>query len=131
MKKFRVVVNGNEYEVGIEEIKGESGSMPTPKVAPAVAPAPAKKVAAPAPIPVIKAAPVSAGSETVTAPIPGVILTMCVKVGDKVAKGSTLLVLEAMKMENEIMAPIDGVVSEIRAQQGTSVNAGDILVVVS
>lgn len=131
MKKFRVIVNGNEYEVGIEEIKGESTTTSTSKVAPAVAPAPAKKVAAPIPTPIIKSAPVTAGSETVTAPIPGVILTMCVKVGDKVAKGSTLLVLEAMKMENEIMAPIDGVVSEIRAQQGTSVNAGDILVVVS
>jgi biotin carboxyl carrier protein len=68
---------------------------------------------------------------TVVAPMPGTVLQVAVKIGDKVSKGQTLLVLEAMKMENEIMAPAAGVVRELNITQGVSVNAGDILVILS
>jgi biotin carboxyl carrier protein len=68
---------------------------------------------------------------TVVAPMPGTVLQVAVKIGDRVSKGQTLLVLEAMKMENEIMAPAAGVVSELNITQGVSVNAGDILVILS
>ena len=68
---------------------------------------------------------------TIAAPMPGTVLQVAVSVGDNVTKGQTLLVLEAMKMENEIMAPADGVVQEVNVTQGVSVNAGDILIVLS
>jgi biotin carboxyl carrier protein len=68
---------------------------------------------------------------TVVAPMPGTVLQVAVNIGDNVIKGQTLLVLEAMKMENEIMAPTDGVVHELNVTQGVSVNAGDILVILS
>lgn len=128
MKNYKIYVNGNEYDVQVEEVGVSSGeSIKTERIATPVAkPAPVKKAE-----PVKKVEPVSEGSVTVVAPIPGVILNLGVKIGDIVEKGATLLVLEAMKMENEIMAPISGVVSEMRTKQGDSVNAGDILVVVS
>lgn len=131
MKMFRVVVNGNEYNVEIEELGGESSPQ---KSAPAPAPTP-KAAAQPKPTP--KAQPTKAAPEaaaaggTVVAPMPGTILSVAVGIGESVTKGQTLLVLEAMKMENQIMAPADGVVKELNATQGESVNAGDILVVLS
>ena len=133
MKMFRVVVNGSEYKVGIEELAEENASLPSQaKVA-----SPAKKVlpkptvtAQPKPA-AKKADPGAAAGGSVVAPMPGTVLQVNVSTGDNVTKGQTLLVLEAMKMENEIMAPADGVVQEVNITQGVSVNAGDTLIVLS
>jgi glutaconyl-CoA/methylmalonyl-CoA decarboxylase subunit gamma len=132
MKMFRVVVNGSEYKVGIEELQEEIASQPhqakvTPAPQPSQSPAPPKPQAKPAATRTDSAA---AGG-TIVAPMPGTVLQVSVNIGDKVIKGQTLLVLEAMKMENEIMAPSDGVVQELNATKGVSVNAGDILVILS
>ena len=130
MRMFKVVVNGSEYEVAIEEMKGEGGSTAAPASAPA-APRPAARAPAPAaPKPSPQPAGDSAGG-TVTAQMPGTIVDIDVNVGDNVTRGQKLLVLEAMKMENEIVAPQDGTVKEISVTAGALVNAGDVLVVLS
>lgn len=118
MRKFRVNVNGTSYEVAVEEITGS---------APQAAPAPAASAqAAPAP-----AAPAAAGpGEQVTAPMPGTILGVNVAVGQAVKSGDVLMILEAMKMENEIMAPCDGKVISVGAVKGAAVNTGDLLAVI-
>ena len=132
MKMFRVVVNGNEYKVEIEELAdGQATPAPaSPKPTPVAAPkaAPAAKPAA-APKAAQQAAPGAGGA--ITAPMPGTILSVSAAVGDKVEQGQVLLVLEAMKMENEIMAPSAGTVEQVNATQGESVNAGDTLIVIS
>lgn len=130
MKMFRVVVNGNEYKVAIEELAEEGTPQPSGTTAAPAAPRPAKPQPAAKPKPVAKAAP-AAGGGAIVAPMPGTVLRVAVSAGDNVVKGQTLLVLEAMKMENEIMAPADGAVLEVNVNQGVSVNAGDILVVLS
>ncbi len=121
MRKFIINVNGNSYEVEVEEVGGVATSAPV-AAAPKAAPAPAPK-AAPAP-----AAAPPAGATTVSAPMPGSIVSVKVKVGDTVNEGDVLCILEAMKMENEIMAPQAGKVVAISANQGASVNTGDPLV---
>lgn len=130
MKKFLIKVNGNQYEVEVEEVRdGSVAAEPATYSAPAPKAAPA--AAAPAPAPA--AAPkkdnaVPAGAAKVTAPMPGTILGVKVNSGDTVKKGQVLLILEAMKMENEIVAPNDGTIASINVAKGTSVNAGDVLV---
>lgn len=111
MKKYRVNVNGTVYEVEVEEITGSA--------APAVPAAPA----APA-----SAAP--AGGEQIKSPMPGNILSVSVKDGQSVKKGDVLMVLEAMKMENEIMCPCDGTVASVNVQKGASVETGTLLCVI-
>ena len=111
MKKYRVNVNGTVYEVELEEMTG----------APAAAP-----VAAPAPAPVAAAAPV-AGGEKVTSPMPGTILSVNVAAGDAVKRGQVLMILEAMKMENEIMCPCDGTVASVSVTKGAAVESGTLL----
>ena len=107
MKKYKVNVNGTAYEVEIEEMTG----------APAAAP-----VAAPA------AAPVASGAgESITSPMPGNILAVNVAAGDRVKKGQVLMILEAMKMENEIMAPRDGKVTAVAVTKGAAVESGALL----
>ncbi len=120
MKKFNVTVNGSKYEVEVEEVGG-AASAPAP-IAPSapVAAAPSAPKTAPA-------ATGKAGSVKVSAPMPGTVLKLNVKVGDSVKKGDTILMLEAMKMENEIAAPADGVVASIDVAQGAAVNTGDTL----
>ena len=123
MKKYNVTVNGVTYEVLVEET--DSASAPAAAPAPAApAPAPAApKAAAP------KAAPAGAqGSIKVTAPMPGTILKMNVKVGDTVKANDLVCVLEAMKMENEIFAKEGGTVKSVDAPQGASVNSGDVII---
>jgi len=131
MRKFNITVNGKTYEVEVEEIGGVSAPVSRPAAAPrtATAPAPAAKPAAPAPKPAAAPKPVPAGGKTITAPMPGTILDIKVNEGDTVSNGQVLLILEAMKMENEIMAPADGKVVSINVSKGASVNAGDVLVV--
>ena len=120
MKNLRVTVNGTAYDVQVEELG--ASSAPAAAAAPrAAAPAPA---AAPAAAP--KAAAPAAGAEVVSAPMPGTILSVNVKPGDKVKAGSVMFILEAMKMENEIMAPCDGQVGFV-ISKGSSVNTGDTL----
>ena len=123
MKNYTITVNGNVYEVTVEE--GFTGAASAPKAAapaPAAAPAAAPK-AAPAPA----AAPAAAGSVAVTAPMPGKILGVKASAGQAVKRGQVLLILEAMKMENEIVAPQDGTVATINVAVGDSVEPGATL----
>ncbi len=110
MKKYRVNVNGTAYEVEIEEMTG----------APAAAPAAAAPAAAPAPA-------ASGAGESITSPMPGNILAVNVAAGDMVRKGQVLMILEAMKMENEIMAPHDGKVTAVAVTKGAAVESGALL----
>lgn len=128
MKKFNITVNGKTYEVDVEEIGGApSVAAPAPVQAAsatsvqAAAPKAAPKPAAP------KSAPV-AGAQQVKAPMPGTIVSVKVNVGDTVKSGDVVCILEAMKMENEIMAGKDGKVVGISVGNGDSVNSGDVLV---
>ena len=132
MKKFLIKVNGNQYEVEFEEVRdGVENIAPVSEVK--VAPvAQAPKAAAPAPKPAAKVdSAVPKGASTVTAPMPGTILNVNVSTGDAVKKGQVLLILEAMKMENEIVAPSDGKVASVNVAKGASVNAGDVLVAIA
>ena len=129
MRQFRVVVNGNEYKVAIEELAEETGavshaSLPQKTTSSAAEPTQAKTVSQPAPA---KRESTSAGEGSIVAAMPGTILDVKVSAGDAVTKGQPLLILEAMKMENDIMAPFDGVVKEIYTTKGASVNSGDQL----
>ncbi|MDD4336032.1 MAG: biotin/lipoyl-binding protein [Firmicutes bacterium] len=129
MRRFRVLVNGTTYEVEVEEVGGTAPqaspvqpatAKPAPS-APAPAANPAKRAAAPKP-----AAP--RGGSSVTAPMPGTIIDIKVKEGDKVEPRTVVAMLEAMKMENEIFAGRSGVVTHIAVEKGASVNTGDLLV---
>ncbi len=123
MKKYVVTVNGTSYEVMVDEVS-EGGAAPAQAAAAAVSAAAVPQAPAPAPAP---AAQSSEGGEKVSAPMPGTILRVNVKAGDSFKKGDVLLVLEAMKMENDITAPKDGTVAGVSAAQGASVNTGDVL----
>ena len=115
MKMYRVNVNGTVYEVSVEAIDGVAAAA-APVAAPAAAAAP------------VAAAP--AGGEKVCAPMPGTILSVNVTAGQAVKKGDVLMVLEAMKMENEIMAPCDGTVASVNTSKGSSVESGTLLCVI-
>jgi len=126
MKTYTITVNGNVYNVTVEE-----GTVSAPAAAPApvakAAPAPAP---APAPAAAPKAAPAAAGTAgniKVNSPMPGKIISIKAKIGDKVKKGDVILILEAMKMENEIVAPSEGTVASINVNPGQSVEAGTLL----
>ena len=138
-KKYRITVDGTSYTVEVEEL---GSAAPTPVPAAAVAPAPMPVAAAapapavpapapsPAPAPVAAPAPVTGGA-AVEAPMPGKILKVAVSVGSPVKSGEIVIVLEAMKMENEIFSPSDGVVKEIRCREGDAVNTGDVMMVIA
>ena len=125
MKKFNVTVNGTVYEVEVNEVGGAAPVAAAPKAA---APAP-KAAPAAAPAPAAAAAPVPAGAETVKCPMPGKILSVAVTAGQAVKKGDLLCILEAMKMQNEISAPHDATVAEVRVAANQTVATGDALVV--
>ncbi len=136
MKNYTITVNGNVYEVTVEEGFTGKASAPTARpAAPTPAPAPAAPASAPAPAPVKPAAPApapapaapAAGSITVSAPMPGKILGVKTSVGTAVKKGQVILILEAMKMENEIVAPEDGTVASVNVSVGEMVEPGATL----
>jgi biotin carboxyl carrier protein len=127
MKTYNITVNGVTYTVEVEEV-GATASAP---VAAAPVAAPAAPVAAPAAPKAAPAAPKAsgaAGAVSVKAPMPGNIMKVNCKVGASVKKGEVLIVLEAMKMENDICAPQDGVVASVEVAQGASVETDALLV---
>ena len=120
MKKYNVTVNGTAYEITLEAVDAADV-----KTATNAAPAPA---AAPTPAPAAKPA---SGGETVSSPMPGTILSVNVTNGAAVKKGDVLMVLEAMKMENEIMAPCDGTVASVNVTKGSTVETGAVICVIA
>lgn len=124
MKNYTITVNGTPYNVTVEEGTGAPVAA-APVAAPAAAPAPAP---APAAAPAAPAAQGTVGSVKVEAPMPGTILDVKVSVGDSVSSGSVLCILEAMKMENEIVAPQDGTVASINVSKSDSVEAGQVII---
>ena len=138
MKEYKYKINGNEYNVAVEELEGNKANVTVngktyeveldrpakPAVSKPVArPAAVAPTAAPAAAPAPKAAP-AAGGAGIKAPLPGVILDIKVKVGDAVAKGQTVAILEAMKMENNINADREGTVVSINVEKGQSIAEG-------
>ena len=139
----RVVVNGHSYDVRIKGSgsSGVSGSAPQAVVEQPIAvrpqaaevPAPSPAPAPAQPVPGRPAASVSTGAvdgEPILAPIPGLILEIKVKVGETVAAGQTVAVMEAMKMENSLVTHVDGVIQDIRVQKGSEVSTGDVILIV-
>ncbi len=135
MRRFLVTVNGERYEVAVEEIAGESEAAVS---AAALLPPAARPAAPPASRPSAFDRPAEApaaprgvvGEGVVKAPLPGAILAVKVSVGETVRAGQVLVLLEAMKMENEIASPIDGHVRDVRVAPGDAVGLGDVLCVV-
>lgn len=129
--KYTATLNGKQYEVELERIDAYE-PMPRYGEAPAVAPAPVAAPAAPAPAPApaapAPAAAPAAGATTVEAPMPGKILNIKVSAGQAVKFGETVIVMEAMKMETEIVAPADGTVAQILVKAGDAVDTGAALV---
>ncbi len=121
MKNYKITVNGNIYDVAVEEVGGVTAAPMTTYAAPV----PAAQIA-----PAASAAPVASSAEgavKIAAPMPGKILSIVEKVGAKVKKGQAIIILEAMKMENEIVALEDGTVTSINVNEGASVEAGVVL----
>lgn len=130
MRNFVITVNGKAYQVGVEEVGASAPVMAAPVVAaPVAAPAPvaAAPAATPAPAPAAKAAP--ANGEKVLSPFPGLIKNLLVAEGATVKKDQPILVLEAMKMDNDITAPCDGVVS-FQVAKGANVESDSVLAVI-
>jgi len=115
MKKFRVHVNGKAYEVEVEEIGDSSVAAPKPAAAPA---------------PEVPKPSAASGDEVIVSPMPGKIVSIAVKKGQAVKEGDLILVLEAMKMENEIYCGRGGTVKEIAVSEGATVNTGDTMAIV-
>lgn len=129
--KYKVTLNGKTYEVEVEAGKAVlldeyEACAPAPAAAPAAETAPAA-AAAPAPTPTVNLA----AGEPVNAPMPGNILRVEVKQGDAIKAGQLLVVLEAMKMENEILAPKDGTVAQVVVSKGSTVETGSPLIVLA
>ncbi len=112
MKKYRVKVNGKVYEVELEAVEEVSGTIEAPKASAPVA-----------------SAPVSGGKATIVAPIGGKVLDIKVNVGDSVKKGQVVCIIEAMKLENEVVSNADGVVTAIKATKGATVANKDELII--
>ena len=122
MRKFQVTVNGTQYEIEVEEIAaGEAKAQPAAVKPAAVTTAAVTAASGPKPV---------GKGEKVNSPMPGTILQSNVAVGQKVKSGQTLMILEAMKMENEILAPADGTITQVAVQKGASVEAGTLLCVI-
>jgi biotin carboxyl carrier protein len=126
MRKFNIKVNGRSYEVEVEELIGTAAEGASEPVQSASKKEEPVQNNAPQP-----AASPSANATNVSAPMPGNIVSINVSVGDSVNEGDILLILEAMKMENEILSPKSGTITAIQTAVGTNVNTGDILVSIS
>ncbi len=128
-KQYSVTVNGTVYDVTVEELGTAAApaavSAPTPAPVAAPAPAPAQAPAAP------KAPAATGAGEKIDAPLNGTVLDVKVSSGTAVKKGDLLLIIEAMKMENEILAPKDGTITSVAVQKGSTVNAGDALATIA
>ena len=124
MKKYNVKVNGISYEVEVEEVMGGFSSSPE---AVAVTKASQEKIA---PAPKAKVKKTESTGEKIECPMPGTVLKVNVNSGDNVKKGQVMFILEAMKMENEIMAPHDAKIIEVSVANGANVNTGDVLAVI-
>ena len=120
MRKFNITVNGKTYEVVVDEV----GGAPAASAPVASAPAVSAPAAAPAPVAV------PTEGTTISAPMPGTILKVNVEKGASVKKGDVLVVLEAMKMENDIQAPVDGTIIAVQTSKGASVDTGAPLVTI-
>lgn len=130
MKQLRITVNGKSYDVSVEELGMGASPVAAAPVAPAAPAAPAP-AAAPAAAPAPVAAPTASGEgEPVNSPMPGTILDIKVSAGQSVSKGDVLVILEAMKMENEICADKDGVVGAVLVNKGESVESGKALLTI-
>ncbi len=119
MKRYNITVNGTTYEVVVEEVGNSNPSAP-------IFTAPAPKIVSSTPK--TAPSPAFAGANKVTAPMPGTVLDVKVAVGQSVKKGDVICVLEAMKMENDIPSPCDGVIAYINVQKGSTVAANDVLI---
>ena len=117
VKKFRIVLDGAEHEVEVEELGGVAAPAAVAAAPAPVAPAPKKKAAAPA-----------GGAGDISAPLQGTVSSVAVKAGDSVKEGQVVAIIEAMKMENEIVAPRDAVVASVAVKKGDKVSAGDLLI---
>ena len=130
--KYKITLQGRTYEIEVERgeamLLDEYDAVEPVPAAPAPAPAP-MPAAAPAAAPAPAAGPVAAGTK-VDSPLPGNVLDVKVSVGQAVKSGDVLVIIEAMKMENEIAAPCDGVVKQIVANKGAVVATGDTLLVI-
>jgi biotin carboxyl carrier protein len=122
MKKYNIKVNGNMYEVEVEEVNGDFVSSPVPVVE--LAPA---KID---PSPKLQVKKTATKGEKIECPMPGTVLKVNINAGDNVKKGQVMFILEAMKMENEIMAPRDAKIIEVSVASDATVNTGDILAVI-
>ena len=130
MKKFNITVNGTAYEVEVEEVKaGGSAPVARPAAPVAAAPAPAP-AAAPAPAPAAPAAAAGAGETAVEAPMPGKVIKVVADAGTAVKSGDVVIILEAMKMQNEICAPCDGTVKAVNVSAGQTVTAGQAMAII-
>lgn len=129
MKKFKITVNGKAYEVEVEEMGGTPVAAPAPQASAPAAPAPAPAAPASTPAPAV-GGPIPDGAITVKAPMPGKISALKAEAGKAVKRGDIILVLEAMKMQNDITATADGTLHEIRVNPGDNVKTGDVLAVI-
>lgn len=123
MKRFLIKINGKTYDAEVEVI-GASAAAPAVAPAPAAAP----KAAAPAPASAAPAAaPKAGGPANVTSPLPGTVLRLVKNAGDTVAAGEVVMIVESMKMENEVVAPEAGRIASIAVAAGSAINTGDLL----
>lgn len=123
MKRFLIKINGKTYDAEVEVI-GASAAAPAVAPAPAAAP----KAAAPAPAHAAPAAaPKAGGPANVTSPLPGTVLRLVKNAGDTVAAGEVVMIVESMKMENEVVAPEAGRIASIAVAAGSAINTGDLL----
>lgn len=120
MKRFLIKINGKTYDAEVEVV-GTSAS------APVAAPAAAPRAAAPAAAPAPAAASAAGGPANVTSPLPGTVLRLCKNTGDTVAAGEVVMIVESMKMENEVVAPEGGRIASIAVAAGSAINTGDLL----
>ncbi len=134
MKRYSITVNGNTYDVMVEEVDASYTPPVAAPVAPAAAPAAPVAASAPAPAAPKPAAPKSSAGVNgtqVTAPMPGTILKVKVTPGQSVKKGDVICILEAMKMENDIPSPCDGTIAAINVQSGANVSSGEVLAIIN